>query len=77
MRLRVEGARVRQWLNDELVVDYELWTPEWRQMVADSKFASMPGYGLNQTGHIALQDHGDPIAFRNISIRRLNTQDVE
>lgn len=68
VRLLVEGARVRQWLNGVLVVDYELWTDEWKTMVAASKFASMPRYGLNRTGHIALQDHGDKVAFRNVAI---------
>ncbi len=77
VRLLVVGPRVKQWLNDELVVDYELWTPEWKELVAGSKFRSMPGYGLNRTGHIALQDHGDPIAFRNISVRRLNAEGAQ
>lgn len=69
--LRVEGPRVRHWLNGELVVDYDLWTEEWEAMVAGSKFRSMPGYGRNRVGHIALQDHGDPVSFRNVRIRRL------
>ena len=71
VRLRVEGPRVRQWLNGVLVVEYERWTPEWRELVAASKFKSMPGYGLNRRGHIALQDHGDPVSYRNISITDL------
>jgi hypothetical protein len=70
-RLVVNGARVEHWLNDVLVVRYDLWTPEWKQRVRESKFSSMPRYGLAPTGHIALQDHGDWVAYRNIRIRRL------
>lgn len=69
--LRVDGPRVRHWLNGELVVDYELWTDDWQALVDGSKFRAMPGYARNRVGHIALQDHGDPVAFRNIQIRRL------
>jgi hypothetical protein len=29
----------------------------------------MPAYGKARSGHIALQDHGDWVAFRNIEIR--------
>ena len=32
---------------------------------------AMPGYGLEKTGHIALQDHGNDVKFRNIRIRAL------
>lgn len=35
---------------------------------------AMPGYGLEKTGHIALQDHGDEVAFRSIRIRELALQ---
>ena len=31
--------------------------------------AKMPQYGLNKTGHIVLQDHGDQVRFRNLRIR--------
>lgn len=69
VRLLVDGAHVEHWLNGQKVVEYELWTPEWEERVADSKFAQWPGYGRAERGHIALQDHGDPVAFRNIKIR--------
>ncbi len=71
VRLVVNGAHVEHWLNGVKVVEYELWTPEWEAQVAASKFAQWPGYGLARAGHIALQDHGDWVAYRNIRIRVL------
>ena len=68
-RILVQGAHVELWLNGEPVVTYELWSEDWERRVAASKFASMPRYGRNARGHIALQDHGDPVWFRNIKIR--------
>ncbi len=70
-RLLVDGDRVTQWLNGTKQVEYTLWDDDWKALVAASKFASMPDYGLKRTGHIALQDHGDEIWFRNLKIRRL------
>ncbi|MBL8862842.1 MAG: DUF1080 domain-containing protein [Planctomycetes bacterium] len=68
-RLVVDGARVEHWLNGEQVVEYELWTDAWRAAVAASKFAGLPQYGLARAGRIALQDHGDRVAYRNVRIR--------
>ena len=44
---------------------------EWNALVAASKFADMPGFGKSDTGYIVLQDHGDPVWYRNIRIREL------
>lgn len=66
--LRVEGNRVTHWLNGEKVVEYVLWDDDWKALVEASKFASMPGYGMMETGHIALQDHGNEIWFRSLRI---------
>jgi hypothetical protein len=71
MRLLVNGAHVEHWLNGEKVVAYELWSDDWKQRVQASKFKSMPRYGTARRGHIALQDHGDWVAYRNIRIRRI------
>ena len=45
---------------------------EWNQRVAASKFAAFPQFGKATKGHICLQDHGNPVSFRNIKIRVLS-----
>jgi hypothetical protein len=70
-RLVVKDGKVEHWLNDKKVVEYALGTSEWNSMVEKSKFATMKGFATEKEGHIALQDHGDRVWFRNIKIRRL------
>jgi len=70
-RLKIEHRHVQHWLNGVLIVEYELWSPDFTQRVAASKFASMPEFGRFDRGGIALQDHGDVVAFRNIKLREL------
>jgi cytochrome c len=65
----VQGIHTEYWLNGDKVVEYELGSPEWRRLVAESKFAAMPDFSKSAKGHIALQDHGDRVSFRNIKIR--------
>jgi hypothetical protein len=71
-RILVNGPHVQHWLNGVKVVDYELWSADWKERVAKSKFNAMPRYGLEKTGHIALQDHGNEVAFRNVKIKPLD-----
>lgn len=58
-------------LNGEKVMETTLWDDSWREMVAGSKFSSMPNWGTFRSGKIALQDHGDNVWYRNIRIKRL------
>lgn len=67
----VRGAHVEHWLNGVRVVSYELWSPDWEARVKASKFSTMPGYGRAKRGHIALQDHDDPVWYRNVRIREI------
>ena len=69
VRLLVEGPNVTQWMNGGLIVGYALGSPDWQARVGNSKFKAWPDYGTMASGYIGLQDHGDPVAFRNIKIR--------
>jgi len=68
-RIVVRGNHVEHWLNGEKIVEYEIGTPEWVALYEKSKFNKYPTYGRVPRGHIAIQDHGDYVAFRSIKIR--------
>jgi hypothetical protein len=70
-RLVVRGPHVEHWLNGVKVVEYELWSADWQARVAACKWKDRPDYGRRRTGRIALQDHGDWVAFRDVKLRRL------
>lgn len=71
VRIVVNGNHVEHWLNGVKVVEYELGSADWEKRVADSKFKQWPQYGRAKSGYIALQDHGDWVAYRNIKIKVL------
>lgn len=59
------------YLNGSKVVETRTDDANWKAMVAGSKFKTMPGFGVNMQGRIALQDHGNPVWYRNIKIKEL------
>lgn len=67
----VNKGHVEHWLNGKKIVEYELWSDEWKANKAKRKWKDAPDYGMSKTGHIALQDHGSEAWFRNIKIRKL------
>jgi hypothetical protein len=71
-RIVVRGWKIEHWLNGAKIVDLDLASPEGRDLISRSKFATMPQFATLPRGHIALQDHGDPVSFRRIRIRELN-----
>jgi hypothetical protein len=73
VRLIVNGNHVEHWMNEVKIVEYELLSPDWQKRVAASKFKEWPPFGREPRGHIALQDHGAFVAYRNIKIRRLSS----
>jgi cytochrome c len=78
VRLVFKDGKVEHWLNDHKVVELQMFqngkpTAEWLALIKGSKFPGLPApdFGLSPIGRISLQDHGDPVWYKNIKIRRL------
>ena len=72
VKILVFKGTVVHWMNGENVLEYHLWTQDWKEMVANSKFREYEDFmNTAQEGYIGLQDHGDDVWFRNIKIREL------
>lgn len=72
VRIKVKDNHVEHWLNGNKVVEYEYQSDAMWDLVAKSKFNTMPLFAKASEGHIGIQgDHGE-IWYRNIRIRKLN-----
>jgi hypothetical protein len=70
-RLVVCDSQVEHWLNEALVLAYDLTSTAFETAVGRSKFRDFPGFAQAARGHIALQHHGDDVWFRHLRIRPL------
>lgn len=74
VRIVSYNGKMQHWLNGELVVQYELGSEAFNEMLSQSKFSDkkeFPSFGKSQKGRIGLQDHGDQVSFKNIRIRKI------
>ena len=80
-RIMVCDGRAVHSQNDVDVVEYQLWSPEWSELLQASKFSEkgwplayeLLNYcgGEAREGYIGIQDHEDDVWFRNIRIKIL------
>lgn len=70
-RIVVNGNQVEHWLNGKKVISYQLYSDDWQKRKMASKWKDDAGYAKSKTGHIAFQNHGDQVWFKNIKIKEL------
>jgi hypothetical protein len=71
-RILANGAHIEHWLNGVKVVEYEMWSPEWKAIVARSKFNAFPNYAMAKKGYLGIQgDHPGTLSLANIRIKEL------
>lgn len=75
-RIVVCGPYVEHWLNGERVVAIRIGSADWLRRVASSKFGDREFFGQNREGRIFLQDHGNPVWFREIILVPLDADRI-
>ena len=70
-RILQQNGAVTFWLNDVLTVQVDLKSEWWKSLVAASSLSKYPEFGVAVSGHLALQDWTNGVAFRNIKLREL------
>jgi hypothetical protein len=71
LHILITPAKCEQYMNGVKYCEYVKGSKDWNDRVAKSKFGSMPHFGKPTKGFISLQDHGDPVSYRNIRIREV------
>ena len=71
-RIVLNGNHVEHWLNGSKVAECELGSPALQKLIAGSKYKTIPGFGTKAATALALQDHGEHVAFRNLKIREFH-----
>ena len=70
VRLVSRNGKVEHWLNNRKLVEVQMFNDAWWKLIAGSKFKEMPAFGRSKKGKIAFQDHGDPVWYKNIKVRK-------
>ena len=66
------NGKVEHWMNGGKVLEYDIKSADWNQMIDNSKFLEYKEhFGSVGPGKIGLQDHDDTVWYRNIKIREL------
>jgi hypothetical protein len=71
VRLQKNKGHLTFWLNGTKIVETQMGSPEWQELINNSKFKTWKGFAAYPKGHIALQQHGAVVSFRNIKIKQL------
>jgi hypothetical protein len=76
-KIMVRGTHIEHWLNGEKIVDADISSDEFAERVKASKFHQVRDFGRNRKGRIQIQDHGSNVAYRNIRLTLLPSDDGE
>ncbi|MEM7387292.1 MAG: family 16 glycoside hydrolase, partial [Verrucomicrobiota bacterium] len=69
-RIVANGSQLTHWLNGEKLLTIEYGSDDWKARFKKSKYRKHEGFG-DWFGSILLQDHADPVWYRNVRIRTL------
>lgn len=68
-RIVCKGSVIQHWLNETKVIDFDTKDPKWAFNV--DMLAQRGGDVAARGANLSLQDHGDPVWYRNIRMRSI------
>ncbi len=71
-KIVARGTRIEHWLNGKMILAFDTAGPEYLKAVSKSKFKDLDKFAQNPKGRIMLQDHGDQVWFRSITLTKLD-----
>jgi len=71
VKIRKLNGHLTFWLNGQKVIETQIGSPGWQEMLNNSKFKTWKGFAAYPKGHIALQAHGAVVSFKDIKIKEL------
>lgn len=71
-RIIVKDGLVTHFVNGFKVLQCRIDDASWTDRINKSKFKDYDGFGVQPTGHIGIQHHGNDMWFRNIKVRDLS-----
>lgn len=71
IKIRNNKGQLTFWMNGAKTIEVKIGSPEWQELLNNSKFKTWKGFAAYPKGHIALQDHGAVVSFKNITIKQL------
>ena len=69
-RIVADGKQIQHWLNGVIVVEINWGTDDWKKRFQKSKYRKNEGFG-SWEGPILLQDHNDPVWYRELRVKHL------
>ncbi|MBK1827190.1 3-keto-disaccharide hydrolase [Haloferula rosea] len=69
-RIVAKGPKLEHWLNGTLVAELDQSSDDWKTRFESSKYKKVENFGT-PASPILLQDHRDPVWFRNLRIKEL------
>ncbi|MDX1908931.1 MAG: DUF1080 domain-containing protein [Bacteroidia bacterium] len=69
-RIVFTPEKAEYYLNGKMTASFVPWSEDWNAHRTAAKWKDFPDYGQARTGLIGLQDHGQPVWYKNIKIRK-------
>ena len=71
IKIKKLNGHLTFYMNGTKTIDVQIGSPEWQELLNKSKFKTWKDFAAYPKGHIALQDHGYKVSFKDIKITEL------